>query len=173
MVSFTHGGVGRAVLAAILDFSAYLDSLMQIYAYPDFQVYLATAGGVGGSVGDAIVLDFITLVPPGDGSDTIDQNGKYVRLIADNGSEIDVGPLTWNAVTENYDTFLLTSFDAALEGVTLTGGATPEIAARYFPDTDMDDAIAEYATYAAKPTKTVRVPLRFVDPHNPTQDYTP
>jgi hypothetical protein len=164
IISFTHTGVGSVVLSALFDFVTYLASLIVSYdvsATGTYAVYLHTSAGVGGSVGDVVRVFMTERVYPMLDVASIPETAA--RFTMPSGAVVVVANIT--ATGSGYFSAELASVldnsDADVEALTM------DCFAEY-------DDIAEYDLYAAKPTRTLRTEISFVDPSNPTDDgYTP
>lgn len=157
VVQFTHVGVGYAVLKLTMDFAAYVASLFTRYLGTSYSMVPSTAGGVGGVAGDPAVFTFLdSLTNPVTG-----MSGKAVRLVMPSGNVVVMSDLAWN-IGGYYDATLASSFDVADESDPADIG---DMFSEY-------DDISTHDDYAARPTKIVRVPMRFADPTREEDDYS-
>jgi len=173
IVTFTHHGVGTAILQAVTNYIDYLASLgIQEDAAGGYALYLAggallSGGEVAGTSVFAAILD--ALAAPVSGLD-----GKFLALrvwgdpatVPTTTTLTPIGVLAWDAVEGMYAVTLVEDLPASTDG-------TADRCFLFDSEADARAFIAAEATCAALPTLTHRIPLRFVDPSNPTQDYTP
>jgi hypothetical protein len=140
--------------AALRD--AYYASLLESTLSAD--IYCGSALGYGAVAGEAVTVTVV--------GDTVGLlGGKIIRISMPSGAAVVVGTLVWDAETNTYSGVLITDLPAVDD----YAKAGPIIV---FTDADMlDDYNTYYALYTTKPTKTLRIPLQFIDPSHSSTDY--